>query len=197
MIRRALLVALSVLAMLSACGESGKPRFQNPVAPQAGPTPAFSLKDDRGQAHSLNEFRGQVVIALFGFTHCQTHCPSTLRKYATLLRNLNARDAERIRVVFITLDPARDAPAVLGNYVRSFNAMFIPLTGDALQIAAVSGFFDANYRNIATESRPGQAPDHAAGAYVIDPKGQLRLYLPEHALIEPIASDLRLLLAGH
>jgi len=191
--RRRTFITLIAAAALTACG-SGTPRFSNTDLSAGAIFPTGTLFDGTGKARSFEEFRGKAVLVFFGYTSCPDICPGTLRKYASLLRNLRSKDAERLQLVFITVDPERDTPERTDTYVKWFNPSFLGLSGTEQQIADIASQFKVIYSKKDVEGGMGHVIDHTASAYLIDPKGQLRLAIPENADIEPVVSDLLKLL---
>ena len=156
----------------------------------------FELVDHSGKLRRLDDFRGKVVVMFFGFTHCPDVCPMTLVEFNAALEQLG-EGAQSVQVLFVTVDPERDTPEVLGAYVTAFNVDFLGLTGSADQIAEVAREFRIVYRKV-EGSRPGSySVDHSAGTYIFDRAGRIRLYAPYGQGSEAIASDIgRLLNAG-
>ncbi|MBL0143673.1 MAG: SCO family protein [Betaproteobacteria bacterium] len=155
--------------------------------------PDFRLTDHDGKERTLADFRGKVVALFFGYTHCPDVCPTTLSDMANALRALGP-DAQRVQVLFVTVDPRRDTPELLKNYVPAFNPTFLGLYGDAAATAKVTKDF-----KIYAAERPGKTPesytvDHSAQTLVFDTNGRLRLMLPYGAPADRIASDLKILL---
>lgn len=186
-------IALIPALALAGCGQS-TPRFNNTDLSGGNIFPTANLFDGAGRPRNFEEFRGKAVFVFFGYTSCPDICPTTLRKYASLLRNLRDKEQAKVQVLFITVDPARDTPERTDTYAKWFNPNFIGLSGTAEQIAAVAAQFQVVYSKKAVEGGMGYVIDHTAAAYLIDPKGQLRLAIPEAALLEPISADLRTLL---
>jgi len=191
-IRRNLIALLAALS-LAACGPSGS-TFQNTDLSAGALFPTASLVGADGQPRNLADFRGKVVIVLFGYTNCGQSCQIALSKYATLIRFLRTRDAERVQVVFISVDPERDSPERLNAFVRRFHPDFVGLSGDLQQIADF-----ARQLKVSDAAKPSgeggtRVIEHGTGAHVIDAKGQLRLAIGEDTAIEPIAADIRALL---
>lgn len=155
--------------------------------------PDFRLTDHNGKERTLADFRGKVVGMFFGYTHCPDVCPTTLSDFANALKALGA-DAQRVQVLFVTVDPKRDTPALLKAYVPAFNPTFLGLYGDAAATAKVTQDF-----KIYAAERPGKTPgsytvDHSAQTLVFDPTGRLRLMLAYGTPGEKIAADLKILL---
>ena len=155
--------------------------------------PDFRLRDHNGQERSLADFRGKVVAMFFGYTHCPDVCPTTLSDMAAALKALGP-DGSRVQVLFVTVDPKRDTPELLRNYVPAFHPTFLGLYGDAAATDKVKKDF-----KIYAAEQPGRTPetysvDHAAMTLVFDARGKLRLMLPYGTPGDKIASDLRILL---
>lgn len=155
--------------------------------------PDFRLTDHNGKERTLADFRGKVVTLFFGYTHCPDVCPTTLSDMAKAVKLLGP-DAQRVQVLFVTVDPRRDTPELLRNYVPAFHPGFLGLYGDAAATAKVTKDF-----KIYAAERPGKTPesytvDHSAQSLVFDTQGRLRLMLGYGTPGEKIAADLRLLL---
>ena len=155
----------------------------------------FSLGDHHGKPARLADFRGKVVVMFFGYTQCPDVCPTTLSGLRETMALLGP-DAERVQVLFVTVDPARDTPALLAQYVPAFHPAFIGLYADEKTIAATAKEFKVFYAR-----QPGKTPDsysvdHSTGSYVFDPDGRLRLLLRHGEAPANVAADLKALLAG-
>ena len=155
--------------------------------------PDFRLTDHDGKERTLADFRGKVVAMFFGYTHCPDVCPTTLSDMANALKALGP-DAQRVQVLFVTVDPKRDTPELLREYVPAFNPTFLGLHGDAAATAKVTKDF-----KIYAAERPGKTPetytvDHSAQTLVFDAKGKLRLMLAYGTPGDKIAADFRILL---
>jgi protein SCO1/2 len=152
----------------------------------------FRLKDHNGKDRSLADFRGKAVAIFFGYTQCPDVCPTTLSDLAGAMKILGP-DAARVQVLFVTVDPKRDTPQLLAQYVPAFHPSFLGLYGDAAATAKVTKDF-----KIYAQERPGKdgqyTLDHSAQTLVFDPQGRLRLLLPYGAPAANIAADLKILL---
>lgn len=156
--------------------------------------PAFELTDHTGAKRSLADFRGKVVTVFFGFTQCPDVCPGTLIEMKEVMALLGD-DADRVQALFITVDPERDTQEVLAAYVPAFDSRFLGLYGDAAATAKVARGYRVFYEKV-----PGSSPDnyqinHTAASYVIDPQGELRLFVKHGEGAEALAQDIRQLLA--
>lgn len=155
----------------------------------------FSLLDQTGKLRRLSDFKGKVAIVFFGYTQCPDVCPTTLSTLREVITQLGPQ-AERVQVLFVTLDPQRDTPALLAQYVPSFHPTFLALRGDDAATGATAQAFKVFYKK-----QPGSTPDtysidHSTGSYVYDPQGRLRLYVKYGDTAEHITDDLKQLLAG-
>lgn len=191
--KSALSLLVALFLALAGCGEPARFYSNDITGVEWGHD--FTLTDPAGQPRRLADFRGKAVMLFFGYTHCPDICPTTLVSMRDTLKHLGA-DANRIQVLFVTLDPARDTPAVLGQYVPWFDPAFLGLWGDEATIAALARDYKIFYAK-----QPGKEPgsysvDHSASSYAFDPAGRLRLIVRHGEAPEHVAADLKLLLAG-
>jgi len=154
---------------------------------------SFQLSDTQGRRRSLDEFRGRLVLVFFGYTQCPDVCPTTLAQMVEL-KGLLGSDGERLQVIFISIDPERDSPALLGNYLGAFDPSFIALRGSAEETAEVAREFRIVYRKVPGRSEGHYTMDHTAAFFVFDPAGQVRLYVRPGLPVRDLAADLRTLL---
>jgi protein SCO1/2 len=181
-------------AALAAC-DAGAPEFKSTDITGAGYGKTLALTDHHGKVRRLEDWRGKAVVLFFGFTHCPDVCPTTLADLAQVMRQLGP-DAERVQVLFVTVDPERDTQELLSKYVPAFDPRFLGLRGDLEATRAAAKEFKVYF-----EQRPGETPgsysvDHSAQSYVIDPQGRLRLFVRHERIAEDLAPDLRTLLQG-
>jgi len=184
---------LAALALAACDGQA--PKFRSTDITGADYGKALALVDQHGQLRRLEDFRGKAVVLFFGYTHCPDVCPTTLADLAQVMRQLGPL-ADRVQVLFVTVDPERDTQQVLAKYVPAFDPRFLGLRGDAEATRAAAKEFKIYY-----EKRPGKSPgeysvDHSAQTYVFDPQGRLRLFVRQERLAEDLAPDLRTLLQG-
>jgi protein SCO1 len=187
------IVAAALLALLVAACGPGNPRFQASDVTGVAFGRDFKLTDHNGKPRALADFRGKVVVMFFGYTQCPDVCPTTLSDLAAALQKLGA-DAERVQVLFVTIDPERDTPELLSHYVPAFNPTFLGLSGDAEATAATAREFKVLY-----QKQPGSTPgsysmDHSAGTFIFDSQGRLRLFVSQGQGPELFAHDIRELL---
>jgi protein SCO1/2 len=167
-------VALAAL-MLAACGPSN-PKFQASDVTGASFGRDFALTDHNGKPRTLADFRGKAVVVFFGYTQCPDVCPTTLAALAETMKQLG-RDADRVQVLFVTVDPERDTRELLAQYVPAFDPRFLGLYGNADATARVAKEFKIVYQKQAGGSPASYTMDHSAGTYVFDPQGRLRLFV--------------------
>ena len=178
--------------LLVACSAS-KPQFEGIDITGADYAHDFHLTDTSGAPRALADYRGKVVVLFFGYTQCPDVCPTTMADLRTVMQKLGD-EAARVQVVFVTLDPERDTPAVLGQYVPGFDPRFVGLLGDAATIEKTAKEFKVFYQR-----NPGPTPtsytlDHTAGTYVFDAQGRIRLFLRQGQSADAITHDLKLLM---
>jgi protein SCO1/2 len=186
--------ALLVLAALIAgCDSSPKaPAFELTDITGADFARDVRLTDHNGHARTLAEFKGKVVVVFFGYTHCPDVCPVTLGELAIVARELG-KDAERMQVLFITVDPERDTPALLAKYVPAFNPAFLGLYGDAAATLRTAKEFKVFFQKQPV-SGGGYSVDHSAGTYLYDTAGRVRLFASYGQGAPKMLHDIRLLL---
>ncbi len=153
----------------------------------------FKLTSPAGTSVQLSDYQGKVAVVFFGYTHCPDICPTTMSDLAKAMKILGD-DANRVQVIFITLDPERDSAELLQQFVPGFDARFIGLTGTPQQIQQVTQTYKIFVQKQADKNQQ-YTIDHSAGAYVYDPSGKLRLYFKYGQSPEDMAHDLQLLLS--
>ncbi len=138
-------------------------------------TGEFSLIDHRGNAVTDQDYRGSWPLIFFGYTHCPDVCPTTLGVVGLVMDELG-EDAARVQPLFITVDPERDTPEIMADYVAAFHPRIIGLSGSAEQVAAAAHSHRAYYAKAPVEEGAEigvteYAMDHSAYLYLMDPDG--------------------------
>jgi protein SCO1/2 len=190
---RILLVFGAFLAGLVACfgivllvsGRLSAPSMQATAA-IGGP---FILTDQNGNTVTDRDFRGYPMLVFFGFTHCPDVCPTTLHEVSEIMRALG-RDADRVKAAFITVDPERDTPAALNDYLSSFDPRLKGLTGDPIAITAVAKAYRVYFKKIPLNTG-GYTMDHTAIVYLMDKEGRFVAPFSLKRSAEAAADDLR------
>ncbi|WP_287366605.1 SCO family protein [Thauera sp.] len=189
---RAAATALAV-ALLVACTPP-EPVFRSTDITGAEYGKTLQLTDHHGQTRTLADFKGKVVTIFFGYTQCPDVCPTALAGMSEVMRQLGP-DGDKVQVIFITVDPERDTPALLAEYVPVFDKRFLGMYGTPDKIAEVAKDFRVFYRK-SGDLAGHYTIDHSAGTYVFDPQGRLRLYVKHAEDPAVIAADIKALLAG-
>jgi protein SCO1/2 len=153
----------------------------------------FRLIDHNGQTRTLADFRGKAVALFFGYTHCPDVCPTTLSDFAAALQQLGSQ-ADRVQVIFVTVDPERDTPELLREFVPAFNPGFLGMYSDPDTLRQLAKEYKVIYQKTSVKAADDYLIDHSAGTYVYDPQGNLRLLMPYGSSPEAIAQDLKTLL---
>jgi protein SCO1 len=178
-----LLFCFGVIALVS--GRLSAPIAQQ-VAPIGGP---FKLIDQDGRTVTDQDLKGRPFLVFFGFTHCPDICPSALFEISQIMRALGP-DADRMRALFITVDPERDTPAVLKDYLSSFDPRLVALTGDAAAIADVAKAYRVYHKKVPLD-QGGYTMDHTAIVYLMDKEGRFVSPFSLKRTTEAAAADLR------
>lgn len=192
-LRRRFLVLAAAAVLAAGCSDAPEtPRFRLTDVTGASFGKELALTDHNGQRRTLADFRGKVVAVFFGFTHCPDVCPTTLVEMAAVMKELGA-DAERLQLLFVTVDPERDTAEVLRRYVPAFHPSFLGLTGSADDIARTAKEFKIFFQKQKLSSG-GYTMDHSAGTYILDGEGRLRLFAQYGVGAPTLLHDIRLLL---
>ena len=179
---------------MAACTPS-KPQFTSIDMTGADYAKDFALTDQNGQARSVKDFAGKVVVVFFGFVQCPDVCPTSMAELASIKKSLGS-DGSKLQAVFITVDPERDTPEVLKAYMTNFDPTFLALRPSMEQLPAIAKDFKIYYKKVEGRTAGSYSMDHSAGSYVYDPQGRLRLYNRYGSGAEGLTSDIRLLLKG-
>lgn len=166
-------------------------QLQLAAAPTGGD---FTLTGSTGPV-SLKDFRGKVVLVYFGYTFCPDVCPTSLSLMAQALSLLEPDERERVRGIFISVDPERDTPDRLKEYAPFFHPAIVGITGTPEQVAAIARQYGASYMKQKPNADGQYAVDHSSITYVVDPQGQLVASLPHASSPQQIVDAVRPLLA--
>jgi protein SCO1/2 len=170
--KRTLFLATLAILLLSGCGPAS---FRGSVLEDPVDVPDFTLTDQSGQPFRLSDQQGKVVLLFFGYTSCPDVCPTTLGTWRKVHEGLGD-DAERVKFVFVTVDPERDTPERLGMHVQAFNPDFVGLTGSPEELAAIYDFFGVIHeKDTSSGSALGYLVSHTATTFILDPEGKWRL----------------------
>ena len=153
----------------------------------------FSLADADGQVRKLEDFKGKVVVLFFGYAQCPDVCPTTMTEMAQV-KELLGKDGDKLQVLFVTVDPARDTPTVMKAYMAAFDPGFIALIPTPDQLIAMSKDFKAYFKKVDGSTPTSYSMDHSAAQYIYDPQGRLRLYARYGTGVAPMVADIQALL---
>jgi protein SCO1/2 len=187
-----LAASLGALAALSGCSET-KPSFTSIDVTGADYAKDFELTDHNGQVRRLSDFAGKIVVVFFGYTQCPDFCPTTMTELLEVKRALGP-DGERLQVLFVTVDPARDTPEVLKAYVSNFDPAFLGAYTTPERLAALAKDFKAYYKKVEGPTPTSYTMDHSAGSYIYDTKGALRLFTRYGSGASALSQDIAQLL---
>jgi protein SCO1/2 len=188
------IVCLLLVGSLLLMDSAGTAQFKGGLLTPPRPAADFTLTTQDGEEFRLSRERGKIVALWFGYTSCPDVCPTTLAELSQAQQRLG-KDARRLRIVLVTVDPERDTPARLREYVKAFGGAFTALTGPPERLAGVWKAY-----GVVAEKRvvPGTAAtyliDHSAFVYIVDPAGRLRLMFPFGMAIDDMVHDFKLLL---
>lgn len=152
----------------------------------------FTLTSAAGDV-SLSDFRGKLVLLYFGYTFCPDICPATLGNVSQALRELGKK-ADDVQLIMVSLDPERDTPDDLANYVEHFHPSFVGVTGSQETLAEVASLYGIYYQKTEGSAGTGYLIDHTATLLVIDREGYLKLVFPFGVTADEIADDLNYML---
>ncbi|MCB8942724.1 MAG: SCO family protein [Ardenticatenaceae bacterium] len=150
----------------------------------------FTLTSVTGGSVSLSDYRDKIVIVYFGYTHCPDVCPATMLHLANARASLKPKYQDDVQVLMVTVDPARDTPELLAEYLGHFDPTFVGLTGTEEEIAAAAAPLGIYYEKVVLEGVEGYFMDHTATAALLDRDGRLRLIWPFGVSAEDMAVDL-------
>jgi protein SCO1/2 len=183
---------IGAAGILGACSEQ-KPSFVSIDVTGANYAKNFELTDHNGQVRHLPDFAGKVVVMFFGYTQCPDVCPTSMSELAEVKKALG-KDGDRLQGLFVTVDPQRDQPEMLKQYMGNFDPSFLALYTTPEKLAEVAKDFKVYYKKVEGKTPTSYTMDHSAGSYVWDTKGQLRLFTRYGSGAPALAGDIKLLL---
>jgi protein SCO1/2 len=194
---RLLLLASLALTLLASCAKKEEPYFGKELWPTKAAYD-FQLTDQDGRPLTLDQFRGKVVLFAFGFTHCPSYCPATLTHFSAIRKALPEALRDRVQFLFISLDPARDTPASLKQFVSFYDPSFLAATGTESNLQMAITAYYGSFRKVAPDiSDPDNyLIDHTTQANLINPAGRWELYYSFEKLsnAQAIAKDIERIL---
>lgn len=195
LLRRIIYASLIAIFGFTLLACSPKPSFKNiDITGGKAFGTDFSLLDPDGNVRTLADFKGKVVVMFFGYTQCPDICPTTLTEMQQVME-LMGPQADKVQVLFVTVDPQRDTAAILKQYVPAFDSRFLGLRpADEAALEKVTKDFKIYYKKVPGTTSGSYTMDHTAGSYAFDPEGHLRLYIKHAQGPETLAQDLKELL---
>jgi protein SCO1 len=197
-LRLAVILVMAIgTALASGCGGSRPATKPYHAADISGfmPPLAFHLTGPAGQPISEQLLRGKTTLLYFGYTHCPDVCPTTLARLSAALRMLGA-SADGVRVLFVSVDPERDTPAVLARYASYFAPQVIGVSGTDEQLLALTKRYRVAYRRAPPDAQGNYDVYHSSAVFVFDAEGRARLLVPDTESAARLAEDLSSLSAG-
>jgi protein SCO1/2 len=185
-------VSVSAFAGLTACSDT-KPSFTAIDVTGVDYAKNFELTDHNGQVRHLTDFAGKIVVVFFGYTQCPDFCPTTMTELLDV-KNALGKDGDRLQVLFVTVDPARDTPEVLKGYVGNFDPTFLGLYTTPDKLSELAKDFKAFYKKVDGKTPTSYTMDHSAGSYVYDTQGKLRLFTRYGSGAKALTQDIAQLL---
>ncbi len=194
-LRRAMLL-MGLTVLLAACGKEGPTFTSLDITGNKEFAQDFSLQDPQGKTRTLADYKGKAVVMFFGYTHCPDVCPTTMAELNQVMQKLGPDYAQRVQVLFVTVDPQRDTSELMGQYVPAFNPAFVGLRpADDAALKEVTKSFRVVANRVEGSTPNNYTIDHTAGIYVFDPNGQLRLFMRPDEPVDAMAKDLKTLLS--
>ena len=191
--RLARLVLLLGVVLLTACHrEEALPWRLTDISGHM-PDLAFQLTDDNGKPVTAEDYRGKVVLLYFGYTHCPDVCPLTLAHLHAVLQRVGPK-ADGARILFVSVDPARDTPAIMHAYVNAFDKRAVGLTGTPRALEALSKRYRSAFTREPAQANGQYEVSHSSAIYLFDRQGQARLLATPAASQDDLVHDLYLLL---
>lgn len=186
------LIALLALVSLSACQREPQPEWRlNDVSGHL-PDLDFRLTDDNGKPVTGADFKGKVTVMYFGYTHCPDVCPLTLTQLHVVLDRLGA-PADKVRILFVSVDPARDTPAIMHAYVNAFDKRAVGLVGSDRDVEALAKRYRSAFTREPDRGDGNYEVSHSSAIYIFDGDGKARLLATPSASQDDIVHDLHLL----
>lgn len=186
-----LLVTWLVIGLISGDLRIGPPSFNGIVMQSPQPLDDFTLTSHHGQQVSLSDFRGKVLLIYFGYTYCPDVCPATLSALETAVKSLKEKKQEKVQVLMVSVDPERDTPKVLAEYLAHFDPSFLGLTGTKEEVTAAAVPLGIFFQKREGTVKTGYLVDHTATVAAVDGDGYLRLIYPFNTPGKAIGEDLR------
>ena len=172
---------------------AGSLLYQSAMAISSEPGGDFTLTDHLGEAWSLQNARGKVVLLVFGYTSCPDVCPTSLLTVQQVLGTLGDQ-ADSVQPLFVSVDPKRDTPAVMKNYLGYFHPSIIGLSGELSMLKNISQHYRTSFGYSGDTDSPSYVVDHSSSLYVINDQGELTNIIPYGTPADIIVDSVKRLL---
>ena len=187
--------ATALLALQLVTGRPfGPPKYHGTAFEPPRAVPDVTLTAHTGRSLSLHDLRGRVLLIYFGYTSCPDACPATMAELAAAIAELQPAQREDVQVILISVDPQRDTPDVLADYLQHFSPSFLGMTGSEADLETLVARFGVYFEEGEHLEGGDQLVDHTARVFAVDKEGQLRLVFPLAAPSYEIAADVRQLI---
>ncbi|WP_285404428.1 SCO family protein [Luteibacter sp. ME-Dv--P-043b] len=192
--RRVVLTLLVLLAVVALGGCQREPQPEWRLNDVAGHLPDldFKLTDDNGKAVTGADYRGKVTLMYFGYTHCPDVCPLTLTQLHVVLGRLGPA-ADKVRILFVSVDPARDTPQIMHDYVNAFDKRAVGLVGSGADVEALAKRYRSAFTREPDKGDGAYDVSHSSAIYVFDAAGKARLLATPSSSQDDMVHDLTLL----
>ena len=187
-----LVVGLAVSWVVLHQPDQPQPRYATWLNPTK-PLTDFKLVDSTGSSFDQSSLKGSWNLLFFGYTHCPDICPITLRTLNEAYTQLDNDARDKLRVIFVSVDPVRDTPEQLAHYVRFFNEQFIGLTGDPVQINRLTQSLGIFHMQVAGKDDANYLVSHSSSILIINPAGEFQGLFSAPHTIDNLVSDLALI----
>jgi protein SCO1 len=190
-----LLIVFAVSLPLTACHHDEPLPWQLSDISGHMPDLAFQLTNDEGKTVTAADYRGKIALLYFGYTHCPDVCPLTLAHLHVVMEKLG-KQADDVRILFVSVDPTRDTPAVMHDYVKAFDPHAVGLTGPAPDIEALTKRYRAAFTREPGAADGSYEVSHSSGIYIFDKSGKARLLATPADPQDKLVHDMQLLLGA-
>lgn len=188
LVAKRLLLTMLVL-VLNACSESEAPWHAKDIS-GVMPDLSFNLTASDGRTVTAADYKGEVRMLFFGYMSCPDACPTTLAYLHRTLQQVPAPLRERIRVLFVSVDPQRDTPEKLGQYARAFDPQFVGLTADEASLRALAKRYRTTFGYGEADANGDYEVSHSNAVYVFDGQGHIKLLMQTDLPVSDVAQDL-------
>ena len=186
-----ILTLFLIALLLTGCGNDQKWKLIDLTGIM--PPLQFTLHDDQGQPVTADKYKGKIVMLYFGYTHCPDVCPTTLSRIAHALKKLGSQ-VDKVQPLFVSVDPARDTPKVLGEYTKAFSTRIAGLSGDEQSLRRLTKPYRVTYGYGKKDANGNYEVTHSSAIFIFDGKGNTRLMARSDDSADAIAHDLKQLI---